>query len=49
LVYESQQDISAGCGNLGAIKTFVKRGVALNNAKKYGVIVLMVAAQSGKM
>jgi ankyrin repeat protein len=46
---ENPQHISAGCGNLEARKTVVEKRVALNDAKKYGVSLLMVIAQSGKM
>jgi len=46
---ENPQHISSGCDNLEARKTFVKRRVALNNAKKYSVTPLMLAAKSGKM
>jgi len=49
LDYENPQHISAGCGNFEARNTFVKRRAALNKAKKYGVTLFMVTAQSGKL
>jgi ankyrin repeat protein len=36
--------VSAGCENVVATNAFVERGATLNNAKKYGVTPLMVAA-----
>jgi len=48
LDYENPQHISAGCGNLEARTNFVPKSAVLNNAKKYGVTLFMVTAQSSK-
>jgi len=49
LNYENPRHISAGCGNLEARKRFVEKRDALNNAKKYGVTLFIVTAQSSNL